>query len=192
MAKRKKLNNYLVVKRCFDVLFAILGLVLLVSLILILFLLSFIDTKSIGFFSQVRISANANKFLIYKIRTHSSKDKGTISKFGNFLRRSKLDELPQLINILKGDMSFVGPRPDVPGYADKLIGSDRLILTVKPGLTGPASIVFRNEEYILKQKENPIEYNDTVIWPEKVRLNVKYVQDQSFKKDLYYLIKTVL
>lgn len=113
-----------------------------------------------------------------------------ITRWGAFLRKYKLDELPQLINILKGEMSFVGPRPDVEGYADLLTDSDRIILSVKPGITGPAQIKYKNEEKILSSQENPQQYNDRVIWPDKVKINKDYVENYSFKRDLQFLIKT--
>ncbi len=115
-----------------------------------------------------------------------------ITGFGKFLRSTKLDELPQLYNVLIGDMSFVGPRPDVEGYADVLKGEDRIILTVRPAITGPATIKFADEELILSLQDNPQEYNDTVLWPQKVAINKIYIENWSFAKDIGYIIKTVL
>jgi lipopolysaccharide/colanic/teichoic acid biosynthesis glycosyltransferase len=103
-----------------------------------------------------------------------------------------LDELPQLLNILLGHMSFVGPRPDVPGYADRLEGEDRVILTVRPGLTGPATLKYRNEEDLLARSDDPAKYNDEVIYPDKVRINRAYVLDYSFAKDMRYLLQTLV
>jgi lipopolysaccharide/colanic/teichoic acid biosynthesis glycosyltransferase len=114
-----------------------------------------------------------------------------ITKSGRFFRKYKIDELPQLINVLKGDMSFVGPRPDVPGYADKLEGEDRIILSIKPGITGPASLKYKNEEEILASEKNPKEYNDKIIWPDKVKINKEYIKNWSLKKDIEYIIKTI-
>lgn len=114
-----------------------------------------------------------------------------LTNMGRFLRKTKLDELPQLWNVLVGEMSFVGPRPDVQGYADQLKGEDRIILSVKPGITGPASLAYKNEEELLAQQNNPKAYNDTVIWPDKVRLNKIYVEHYNLKKDIYYIFKTV-
>ena len=114
-----------------------------------------------------------------------------ITKSGKFFRDSKIDELPQLFNVLFGSMSFVGPRPDVEGYADKLKGEDRAILTIRPGITGPASIKYKNEEEILAEQANPKEYNDQVIWPDKVAINLQYIKEWSLKKDIQYIIKTV-
>ena len=114
-----------------------------------------------------------------------------ISKWGNFLRKYGIDEIPQLLNILNGTMSFVGPRPDVEGYADKLKGEDRIILNVKPGITGPAQLKYKNEQEILDVQENPKKYNDEVLWKDKVLINKEYVKTQSLKSDIYYLLKTI-
>jgi lipopolysaccharide/colanic/teichoic acid biosynthesis glycosyltransferase len=97
-----------------------------------------------------------------------------------------------LINVLKGDMSFVGPRPDVPGYADRLEGEDRIVLSVRPGITGPATLKYRNEENLLAEQENPRQYNDEVLWPDKVRLNREYVRNWSFGTDFRYIWKTIV
>lgn len=115
-----------------------------------------------------------------------------ITPLGAKLRKYKLDELPELWNVLIGDMSFVGPRPDVPGYADKLVGEDREILQLKPGITGPASLKYRNEEEILASVEDPIRYNDEVIFPDKVRINREYMEEWSFWGDIRIIFKTVL
>jgi lipopolysaccharide/colanic/teichoic acid biosynthesis glycosyltransferase len=115
-----------------------------------------------------------------------------VTPLGEKLRRYKLDELPELWNVLKGDMSFVGPRPDVPGYADKLVGEDRDVLKLKPGITGPASLKYRNEEELLGGVDNSEEYNDKVIYPDKVRLNLYYLHHYSFMKDIEMIVATVL
>ena len=114
-----------------------------------------------------------------------------ITYSGMFLRKSKIDELPQLINIFFGDMSFVGPRPDVPGYADNLKYEEKLILKIKPGLTGPASIKYRNESLLLKSKKNPIDFNDKIIWPDKVNLNINYVKNWTLISDIKYILITI-
>ena len=149
-----------------------------------------IDTQSNGFFTQERIGQYGKSFLIYKLRTLHVKTNKT-SLWGRMLRKTKLDELPQLLNILKGQMTFVGPRPDVPGYADKLDGADRIILNLKPGVTGLASIKYRNEEQILSQQTNPQKYNDEVIWLDKVRINKWYAQNRTFVMDLQILFYTL-
>jgi lipopolysaccharide/colanic/teichoic acid biosynthesis glycosyltransferase len=115
-----------------------------------------------------------------------------ITPIGRWLRRYKLDEFPQLWNVLIGKMSFVGPRPDVPGYADRLEGAARTILELRPGITGPASLYFRNEEDLLATSKDPREYNDTVIWPRKVELNLAYAENWSFWKDIGYILITVI
>lgn len=186
-------------KTAFDYVFALLILPILFPIIVFLVIISTWDTAQFGLFSQRRIGKNARHFQIYKIRTMKgiSKDPITtenshqITRIGKILRQTKLDELPQIFNILLGQMSFVGPRPDVPGYADQLKGEDRLILKMKPGITGPAQLAFKNEEAILNQQDNPIQYNDQVIWPKKVAINKAYVQHWTFKKDLIYMLQTI-
>ncbi len=189
-----------ITKRIFDIIFAIVGLVIFFIPILLFIILASLSTKSFGIFSQKRVGRNAKLFMLYKIksmRVNDSKNHVTtsndlrVTKFGKFLRKSKMDELPQLINVLIGDMSFVGPRPDVEGYADKLEGDDRIILLVKPAITGPATIKFSDEEDILAQQENPIEYNDTVLWPQKVEINKVYVKEWNLMKDIRYIFMTV-
>ena len=115
-----------------------------------------------------------------------------ITKTGRILRKLKIDELPQLFNVLLGQMSLVGPRPDVPGFADQLTGDDRIILSIRPGITGPASIAFRNEEEILASVDDPETYNREVIWPEKVAINKQYVQSQSLLGDVKLILQTVV
>jgi len=194
MSKKDKL-----IKRGFDFIFSFIGLLLTFPIILIAWIIASIETKSNGMFSQIRVGENGKLFKIYKIKTMKNK-KGTtittanddrITKSGRIFRKYKIDELPQLWNVLIGDMSFVGPRPDVPGYADKLEGDDRIVLSIKPGITGPASLKYKNEEEILAQVENPKEYNDKVIWPDKVKINKEYIKNWSLKKDIEYIIKTV-
>ena len=114
-----------------------------------------------------------------------------ITPIGKFLRRWKLDELPTLWNVLKGDMSFVGPRPDVPGYADKLEGESRRVLEMRPGITGPATLKYANEEQLLAGVDNPIKYNDDVISPDKVRINLDYMNNLSMWTDIKIIFKTI-
>jgi lipopolysaccharide/colanic/teichoic acid biosynthesis glycosyltransferase len=149
-----------------------------------------IDTQSNGFFTQERIGQHGKSFLIYKLRTlHAKTNKSSL--WGRMLRKTKLDELPQILNILKGQMTFVGPRPDVPGYADELVGADRIVLNLKPGITGLASLKYRNEEQILSQQSHPQKYNDEVIWPDKVRINKWYSQNRTFVMDIQILFYTL-
>ena len=188
----------MLIKNLFDYILALILLIFLVGLIILLIIISSINTNQFGLFTQNRVGKNGRIFKIYKIRSMKgfstssvTTKEHNITQFGQFLRDYKLDELPQLFNILKGEMSFVGPRPDVVGYADKLVGEDRIILNVKPGITGPAQLKYRNEDEILAQVENPIKYNDEVLWTDKVKINVDYVKNWSFTKDLNYIIKTV-
>jgi lipopolysaccharide/colanic/teichoic acid biosynthesis glycosyltransferase len=115
-----------------------------------------------------------------------------ITKSGALFRKTKIDELPQLFNVLFGSMSFVGPRPDVVGFADMLEGEDRIILSIRPGITGPASLKYKDEESLLAEQENPEQYNRDVIWPDKVKINRVYIREWSLRKDVDYIKKTVL
>ena len=178
-------------KRLIDVLLATIGLVLVSPLLVLAWLGAIMDTTSNGIFTQTRIGQYGKPFTIYKLKTIHPRTQKT-SKFGDFLRKSKIDEFPQLLNILKGDMSFVGPRPDIPGYADNLKEEDQIILHLRPGITGLASLKYRNEEQLLATKENPIAYNDTVIWPDKIRINKWYVDNYSFKLDSIILFYTLI
>lgn len=152
-------------------------------------------------FKQQRVGRNGKLFTMYKFRSMTVSHSGSsvsvagesrITPLGAKLRRYKLDELPELWNVMIGDMSFVGPRPDVPGYADSLTGSDRDVLKLRPGITGPASLKYRNEEEILASVDDPVKYNDEVIFPDKVRINLYYLNHQSFWTDIKLIICTVL
>lgn len=177
-------------KRYFDLLFSLVGLLAVSWLLIVFWILASIDTRSSGIFIQERIGQWGRVFTIYKVKTmHPATAK--ISGLGSFLRKSKIDELPQLWNVLKGDMSFVGPRPDVAGYYDLLQGEARKILELKPGITSEASLKYQNEEMLLAQQESPLDYNDTVIFPDKVRLNLEYYYHRSFWGDIRILWKTV-
>ena len=177
-------------KRIFDFSLSIFGLFFLWWVILIAWLLASIDTKKNGFFLQERIGRHSTRFKIIKIRTMlssdfisttvTSVDDGRITNLGKLFRKFKIDELPQLINIFLGHMSFVGPRPDVPGFADCLREDDQTILSVRPGITGPASIKYKDEELLLSKQSNPEEYNMKVIWPDKVKINKQYIEEYSF------------
>ena len=178
------------VKRLFDFFFAILGLSFLGWVIIIFWLLASLDTRSNGFFIQRRIGQWGKPFSIFKLKTICPK-KGHSSVIGKFLRKSKLDELPQLFNILKGDMSVVGPRPDIAGYYDLLEAEERKILELKPGLTSLASIKYANEEDLLAKQKNPSQYNDQVIFPDKVKMNLEYYYQRSFFGDIKIIWKTI-
>jgi lipopolysaccharide/colanic/teichoic acid biosynthesis glycosyltransferase len=188
-------------KRVFDFCVSLLGLGLTFWVILPAWLLATLDTRKNGFFTQDRVGRDGRIFRVIKIRTMrdvpgvkttvtTEKDQ-RITSLGRFWRKTKIDELPQLINVLKGDMSFVGPRPDGPGFADRSVGEERLLLSIRPGITGPATLKYRNEEQILMEVDDPEKYNREVIFPDKVRINLKYIREYSFWKDLKYIWKTV-
>ncbi len=191
----------LALKRAFDLFFAFFGLIILSPLILLAWIAASLDTRGNGLFIQERIGRGGAKFKILKIKTMrecegcagtvTTSADGRITRTGALLRKTKLDELPQLWNVLAGDMSFVGPRPDVPGYADDLQGEDRIILSVRPGITGPATLKYKNEEEILSRQADALRYNREVIWPDKVKINKEYIRDYSFLKDLKYIINSV-
>lgn len=187
-------------KRSIDFIAALLGLLVLFPLIFLGFLLASASTGKNGLYRSKRIGQNAKTFFILKLRSMkkrpgidtsvtTSKDP-RVTKTGRFLRRTKLDELPQLWNVLIGEMSLVGPRPDVAGFADKLEGEDRIILSLKPGITGLATLAFKNEEELLSQQTNPEKYNQEVIWPEKIRLNKLYIKKYSVALDFKILWQT--
>ena len=188
-------------KRIFDVVASMLGLAILSPMFLVISALIKIRMpRGPVLFRQKRVGQHGKIFTIYKFRTMlvnhggssvSVKGESRITPLGSFLRKYKLDELPELWNVLKGDMSFVGPRPDVPGYADKLVGKEREILSLKPGITGPASLKFVNEEEILAYQADPVKYNDEILFPEKVRINLCYLHSQSFWFDLKIILYTI-
>lgn len=193
----------MIAKSIFDKFFSLIGLICLSPVMAIVAIL--IRIKMPGgpvIFKQRRVGQYGRLFTVYKFRSMkvagggktsiASAEEDRITPLGKILRRYKLDELPELWNVLKGDMSFVGPRPDVPGYADKLTGHNRKILKLKPGITGPASLKYRQEEDLLDSVDNPKEYNDKVIYPDKVRLNLYYLEHYSFSKDIEMIICTVL
>lgn len=190
------------IKYIFDRVAALMGLLLLWPVFVVIALLILIKMPGGPvFFQQARVGRGGKLFTIYKFRTMRTSHDGTsvtvagqsrITPLGAVLRRYKLDELPELWNVLVGDMSFVGPRPDVPGYADLLVGEDREILQLRPGITGPASMKYRNEEELLARQEHPHRYNDDVLFPDKVRLNRYYLHHYSFAKDIQMIVCTVL
>lgn len=215
----------MILKLIFDKVVSFIGLLILWPVLLVVALL--IKWKMPGpiLFCQQRVGRYGEIFTVYKFRTMTvkreaavasrdseatsiaSQEQSRITPLGEKLRRYKLDELPELWNVLKGDMSFVGPRPDVPGYADQLQGEDREVLLLRPGITGPASLKYRNEEDILEAVDEALqkgrsglpmgittvqEYNDNVIYPDKVRLNRYYLHHYSFIKDIKMIVCTVL
>ena len=192
----------MIAKYLFDRIMALVGLIVLSPVLLVVWMLIRIkmpDGRTV--FTQRRVGKGGKLFTMYKFRSMSAHHSGStvsvagesrITPLGAKLRRYKLDELPELWNVLIGDMSFVGPRPDVPGYADKLEGDDRRVLQLRPGITGPASLKYRDEEVLLASQADPQEYNDKVIYPDKVRINLYYLDHYSFMADLKMIVATVL
>lgn len=192
----------MILKICFDRLAALGGLLLLWPVLLVCAIL--IRIKMPGgpvIFKQRRVGQYGQLFTMYKFRTmkvnHSDstvsvQGESRITPLGAKLRKYKLDELPELWNVLIGDMSLVGPRPDVPGYADKLEGEDRRILLLKPGITGVASLKYRNEEELLAEQNDPQKYNDEVLFPDKVKINIEYLDNWSFGFDIKIITYTIL
>ena len=192
----------MIIKYIFDRIFSLILLVILSPAVLVIYILHKIKMPKGRFlYRQVRVGKDGKLFRIYKIRTLADNselggsvtvaDDERILPFGKWLRETKVDTFLELINILIGDMSFVGPRPDVPGYADELVGDDRIILKMRPGLTGPASIKYRHEDKILAQQDDPKKYNDEVIWPDKVKINKEYYENWSVWRDISILWHTV-
>lgn len=189
-------------KSTFDRITSLFGLLFLFPfLIIIAILIKVKMPNGPVIFTQKRVGKNGRLFTMYKFRSmevaHSGssisvKGESRITPLGAVLRKYKLDELPELWNVLLGDMSFVGPRPDVPGYADKLIGKEREVLRLRPGITGPASLKYRNEEELLAEQDDPLKYNDEVIFPDKVRINLNYMKHWSFWLDIKIIIYTIL
>ena len=190
----------MMLKRTFDIVLSIFAIFLLFPFFLVVSFLIVIDSGFPIFFLQKRIGRDAKEFNIIKFRTMKTNnenititvsDDSRITRIGKYLRKTKIDELPEILNVLFGQMSFVGPRPDVKGYADKLKGANRKILALRPGITGPASLKYYNEEYILSQKSNPKKYNDEVIFPDKVKINMHYFHNRSFFLDLKIIFATI-
>lgn len=206
----------MLLKWIFDRLVALIGLLALWPVFLVVALMIRIKMPDGPiFFVQKRVGKNGNLFPCHKFRTMTVEHHGStisvagdsrITPFGATLRHYKLDELPGLWDVLVGNMSFVGPRPDVPGYADKLEGDDRVVLKLRPGITGPATLKYRREDEMISEyvavrqaegdsrpiQEIATEYNDNVIYPDKVRLNKYYYRNYSFIKDIEMIFATVL
>ncbi|MFL2567649.1 MAG: sugar transferase [Flavobacteriales bacterium] len=188
-------------KRIFDIFFSAIGLILFSPCFLLVSVLIKADSKGPVFFLQERVGCNGVIFKIIKFRsmitdqnspsTITTANDNRITTIGKIIRKLKIDELPELLNIVKGNMSFVGPRPDVPGYADLLKGEDRLILKLKPGITSLASLKYINEEAILASVEDPISYNKEVIFPDKVKLNLNYYYNHNIWIDIKVIFATV-
>ncbi len=188
-------------KYIFDRFASFLGLLFLFPFLIVIWILIRIKMPDGSpLFKQKRVGKNGKLFTMVKFRTMTISHSGSsvsvagearITPFGAFLRKYKIDELPELWNVLVGDMSFVGPRPDVPGYADKLEGENRKILQLRPGITGTASLKYTNEEELLANVEDPQKYNDEVIYPDKIKINLDYYYHHSFIGDMKIILKTV-
>lgn len=184
-------------KLTFDLLLAVMLLIPVSLLLLVLLIICAIETRSNGLYRQLRVGQYGANFYMYKLRTLKNEPhylgrlEQSATRVGKWMRARRLDELPQLYHVISGQMSFVGPRPDVPGFADKLEGTDRIILSVKPGITGPATLKYKDEEQLLALQDDPETYNRTIIWPDKVKINKNYVENWSFYLDLGCLIKSL-
>ena len=188
-------------KRLFDIIFSFLGLILLLPLFIIVSILIKVDSSGPIFFLQERVGLHGKYFKIIKFRsmkvnhndslTITLKNDKRITRVGRKLRKYKIDEIPELMNVLIGDMSFVGPRPDVPGYTDLLKGNDRNILKLRPGITSSASIKYSNEEQLLLEQEDPIAYNNDVIFPDKVKMNLNYYKNNNIWIDIKIIFATL-
>lgn len=189
------------IKRIFDIVASGLGLLVLAPVFLVIALLVSLDSKGPVFYRQERIGRHFAVFKLWKFRTmHVGADRQSaitigkrdsrITRVGYWLRKYKLDELPQLINVVLGEMSLVGPRPEVKKFVDLYSPEQRKVLSILPGLTDWASIHYRHENSLLEGKEDPIRYYEEVIMPAKLALNLKYLQQRSFWVDLNILVQT--
>ena len=189
----------------FDKISALLGIIIISPILLVIFIIhKIVMPKGKFLFMQERIGQYGRPFMIYKIRSMkednsirndmfvTTADDERIAPFGRWLRRTKIDEIVELINVLKGEMSFVGPRPDVKGYADALEGEDRKILELRPGITGPASLKYINEEELLSKVDDPQKYNDEIIYPDKVKINLDYYYNRTFWGDIGSILRRYL
>ena len=188
-------------KRILDFTTSLLGLLFLLPVLLVIALLTKLSMPGPVLFRQYRVGQHGKLFKIVKFRsmklhhhgsTVSIKGESRITPWGSVMRKYKLDELPELWNVIIGDMSLVGPRPHVPGYTDKLTGKDRIILTLRPGITGLASLKYSKEEELLALQKDPITYHKKIIFPDKVRINIHYIQNWSLGLDFKIIIFTIL
>ena len=189
------------IKRLFDIIFSFVGIVFLFPVFIIVSILIKIDSSGPVFFLQERVGLNGNFFKIIKFRSMKTNHNNSltvtlendkrITRIGKKIRKYKIDEIPELINVFIGDMSLVGPRPDVPGYADLLKGESRNILKLRPGITSRASIKYANEEMILLNEDDPIAYNNNIIFPDKVKLNLNYYYNNNIWIDIKIIFATI-
>ena len=189
------------IKRLFDIIFSFVGIVFLFPFFIIVSILIKIDSSGPVFFLQERVGLNGKFFKIIKFRSMKTNHNNSltvtlendkrITRIGKKIRKYKIDEIPELINVFIGDMSLVGPRPDVPGYADLLEGENRNILKLRPGITSRASIKYANEEMILLNEDDPIAYNNNIIFPDKVKLNLNYYYNNNIWIDIKIIFATL-
>ena len=189
------------IKRLFDIIFSFVGIVFLFPVFIIVSILIKIDSSGPVFFLQERVGLNGKFFKIIKFRsmktnynnslTVTLQNDKRITRIGKKIRKYKIDEIPELINVFIGDMSLVGPRPDVPGYADLLEGESRNILKLRPGITSRASIKYANEEMILLNEDDPIAYNNNIIFADKVKLNLNYYYNNNIWIDIKIIFATL-
>ncbi len=189
-------------KRLFDLLFSFIGLLILLPFFVIIALLIIVDSRGGVFYRQVRVGKGSCDFYLFKFRSmRTDADKkglltvggrdSRITRIGYFIRKYKIDELPQLLNVLAGDMSLVGPRPEVRKYVDLYNEEQKKVLTVKPGITDYASIEYSNENELLGKAENPEQVYINEIMPAKLKLNLKYIAEQGISTDLKIIVKTI-
>ena len=189
------------IKRLFDLIFSFFGIIFLSPIFIIVAFLIKLDSKGPVFFLQDRVGLNGRVFKIIKFRsmkinqdnslTITLENDDRITNIGKKIRKYKIDELPELFNVFLGEMSVVGPRPDVPGYANLLEGENRNILKLRPGITSKASIKYANEEALLLNQEDPVAYNDNVIFPDKVKMNLNYYENNNIWIDIKIIFATL-
>lgn len=188
--------------RFLDILFSLIGILVLSPLFLIVYIVIVVGSKGGGFYCQQRVGLNGKDFKLIKFRSmRVGADKGglitvggrdpRITKFGYFIRKFKIDELPQLFNVLKGDMSLVGPRPEVRKYVDLYTNEQMKVLSVRPGITDYASIEYVDENEILGKADNPDEVYIKQIMPDKIKLNMKYIENKSFEEYFKIIFLTI-
>jgi lipopolysaccharide/colanic/teichoic acid biosynthesis glycosyltransferase len=189
-----------IIKYLFDRIFGLIGLLVMLPVLIAVSVIILVRDGWPVLYIQRRVGRNGRLFKMVKFRTMrkndgtntvSTKGDPRITSTGAFLRRYKLDELPELWNVMVGQMSFVGPRPDVPGYADLLSGDDRRILELRPGITGPATLKYANEEELLAMVDHPQRYNDEVIFPDKVQINLAYYHHHNLLTDIRIIYQTI-
>ena len=190
------------IKRLFDIILSFVGIIILIPVFIIVSILIKIDSPGPVFFLQERVGLNGKLFKIIKFRSMKINHNNSsltvtigndkrITRIGKKIRKYKIDEIPELINVFVGDMSFVGPRPDVPGYADLLKGENRNILKLRPGITSRATIKYANEEMILLNEDDPIAYNNNIIFPDKVKMNLNYYNNNNIWIDIKIIFATL-